>query len=105
MIDQEEPVTKWKVDGQSGIPRRVECDLERNLDSELCRIFDNTHFSDEDEAWDKGEGEMTAGIRLAASVLRRVECDLEKAKSDATVAVLQMDAFMAARSRRFGSER
>lgn len=80
----------WRV--EYGIPHPVETMADNpsypNTDASGNTIFENTHFTDKDEAWDKCIREHRAGVHLAA--LRVMEArrrlnDAEKSAADATI--------------------
>lgn len=70
----------WKYDFDASDVREVDCPNGTwpAKDGEGHRIFENTHFKTEDEAWDHLEAERNAAISLDTSARRNARAVLDR---------------------------
>lgn len=61
-------------------------------DSEGTQIFENTHFLNLEDAWQKHMAEHKAGVILAARTVERLRAELRKAESSAADAAIAFRA-------------
>lgn len=88
-------VTMFKAVYGTPHPVAVECEVPSHphLDSEGCKIFSNTHFLSEAEAWERVLDEHDAGLSLEARKVKNLRADLEAAeKRTATAAIYATEA-------------
>jgi len=84
----------WKA--VYGMPAPVEVMAKNPMwphrDEDGDQIFVNTHFTDEDAAWEKHLAEHVAGVRLAASRVQALRTELATQEKHAVDATLIMAA-------------
>lgn len=80
----------YRVDPSQSSPVPVECPIPTwpNTDADGDTIYINTHFASIDEAWEKLQAEVDAGVSLGCcrvNELRRQLADAEKSLVDDTL--------------------
>lgn len=92
----------WKVAYGHGSPIEVVAKKPcwPNLDSDGTTIFENTHFTDEEKAWEQHEREHRAGLSLAADRLKHAKEEVAlREKQAADAAVFLADVWSARRTK------
>ena len=85
--------TMWRADKTKLAPVKVECPngLYPNNDADGEKIFNNTHFQTEEEAWAQLRGEVLAGVAMAGAQIAQAEFELQKRKDQAANAAKAYD--------------
>lgn len=73
----------YKIDTAAWTVRSVEGGSYPGRDSDGDVCYDNTHFSDEEAAWEKLLSEAHAGVLLAGRAVTRVKDALHAAEEEA----------------------
>lgn len=73
----------YKVDTEAWTVRVVDGEPYPALDSDGAVCYDNTHFRDEDAAWEKLLNEAQAGVLLAGRAVTRLKDELRDAETEA----------------------
>ena len=91
----------WKRDTKNWTVRQVEGEPYPGEDSEGDTCYENTHFADEQDAWDSLLSEAKAWVSLAAGRVIRTRGELRCAECEAADAVVAMrDAWQAFEDRK-----
>ena len=87
-------LTMWRADKTKLEPVKVECPdgLYPHSDANGEKIFKNTHFETEEEAWAQLRGEVLARVAMAGAQIAQAEFELQKRKDDAANAAKAYDA-------------
>lgn len=83
---------RYRVEGDMTEPHPVECVHGSNYDAEDQKIYDNTHFDTQAEAWAWLGRDSEAHISLAARRLVETRAELWQLESDAANAVVRRAA-------------
>jgi hypothetical protein len=92
----------YEARGNMTEPRPVECEKPGypNVDVDGNTMYENTHFINEDDAWDQLKGEREAHVSNAAGNVEYAEMELQKAKENLVNASLLLTKFWDAHNRR-----
>ncbi|MBI4672421.1 MAG: hypothetical protein HY741_12255 [Chloroflexi bacterium] len=87
-------LTMWRADKTKLTPVKVECPdgLYPHNDADGEKIFNNTHFETEEEAWAQLRGNVLAWVEMAGAQITQAEFELQKRKDDAANAAKAYDA-------------
>jgi len=88
-------LTMWRADKTKLIPVKVECPdglYPHNDAADGEKIFINTHFTTEEEAWAQLRGEVLARVEMAGAQIAQAEFEMQKRKDDAANAAKAYDA-------------
>lgn len=85
----------WRADTSLWKPVEVECPKGGypESDADGIKIYNNTHFENQKEAWENLEAEVFAGLRLAANHLDECEGALLAAKQEVVASAIRVDQF------------
>jgi hypothetical protein len=81
---------KWSHELATIVEVTAEKPFWPNRDSDGAEIFDNTHFLDEDGAWQYGLRNAKARVTLAGGMIARIRHEVEVANKEAADAVLEL---------------
>ena len=93
----------WRGTSNMTSPIEVACPdgLHPNKDADGISIYENTHFKTEREAWQNIEDNVTAGVSLAGSEVKRAEEMMRLAEKNAADAVKAYDNWRSAQLLRY----
>jgi hypothetical protein len=76
-------VKVWKADRSKTAPIQVECEVFSwpNQDADGETIYDNSHFTNEDDAWETIIANHKAGVSLACMEVNQLRSELTKAEA------------------------
>lgn len=94
----------WKY--KHGVPAPIAVMAEipewPNYDADGDQIFINTHFLEEEKAWDVLEKNDRAGLSLAVGRLEDARTQLSTSEKKVVEAAEQLNAMLKAKEKRFG---
>lgn len=77
------PTHKWRADFDALRPVWVEVSSDQEFDADGCKVYINSHFETEDEAWERLEGEIFASVSQAGDHVKQAEENLRLAQAKA----------------------